>query len=87
MDDDIKPTMTIYRIHGEPLTFEIQLTAAKEMGLSSDIEQGLSRSALAIEADGTLFVIPFSNIEHVEYTPTPEVLPIFIMRNAKLISD
>ena len=87
MDDDNKPTMTVYRIHGEPLIFEIQLTAAKEMGLSSDIEQGLSRSALAIEADGTLFVIPFSNIEHVEYNPAPETLPIFIMRNAKLLTE
>ena len=87
MDDDNKPTMTVYRIHGEPLTFEIQLTAAKEMGLSGDIEQGLSRSALAIEADGTLYVIPYSNIEHVEFTPAPDILPIFIMRNARLLSE
>jgi hypothetical protein len=87
MDDDNKPTMTVYRIHGEPLTFEIQLTAAKEMGLSGDIEQGLSRSALAIESDGTLYVIPYSNIEHVEFTPAPEILPIFIMRNARLLSE
>ncbi len=87
MNDKNKPTMTIYRIHGEPLTFEIELTAAKEMGLSGDIEQGLSRSALAIEADGTLYVIPYSNINYIECTPTPETLPIFIMRNAKLLSD
>ena len=87
MNDNNKPTMTIYRIHGEPLTFEIELTAAKEMGLSGDIEQALSRSALAIEANGTLYVIPYSNIEHIEYTPTPEILPIFIVRNAKLLSD
>ncbi len=87
MNDNNNPTMTIYRIHGEPLTFDIVLTAAKEMGLSGDIEQALSRSALAIEADGTLYVIPYSNIEHIEYTPTPEILPIFIMRNAKLLSD
>jgi hypothetical protein len=87
MDDNNKPTMTIYRIHGEPLTFEIQMTAAKEMGLSGDIEQGLSRAALAIEANGTLYVIPYSNIEHIEFTPAPEILPIFIMRNARLLSD
>ncbi len=87
MNDNNKPKMTIYRIHGEPLTFEIELTAAKEMGLSGDIEQALSRSALAIDANGTLYVIPYSNIEHIEYTPTPEILPIFIMRNTKLLSD
>ena len=79
--------MTIYRIQGEPLKFEIELTAAKEMGMSGDIEQALSRSAMAIEANGTLYVIPYSNIQHIECTPTPEILPIFIMRNAKLLSD
>ncbi len=79
--------MTIYRIHGEPLKFELEITAAKELGLSGDIEEALSRSAIAIEANGTLYVVPYSNIQHIECTPTPETLPIFIMRNAKLISD
>jgi len=87
MNDKNSPIMTIYRTHGEPLKFEIELTAAKEMGLSGDIEQALSRSAMAIEANGTLYVIPYSNIQHIECTPTPEILPIFIMRNAKLLSD
>ncbi len=87
MNEINKPTITIYRIHGEPLKFEVELTAAKEMGMSEDIEQALSRSAMAIEADGTLYVVPYSNIEHIECTPTPEILPIFIMRNAKLLSD
>jgi len=78
--------LTIYRIHGEPLKFELEITAAKEMGLSGDIEEALSRSAIAIEANGTLYVVPYSNIQHIECTPTPETLPIFIMRNAKLLS-
>jgi len=87
MNDKNRPIMTIYRIHGEPLKFEIELTVAKEMGMSGDIEQALSRSAMAIEANGTLYVIPYTNIDYVEFTPTPEILPIFIMRNAKLLSD
>ncbi len=87
MNEINKPTITIYRIHGELLKFEVELTAAKEMGMSGDIEQALSRSAMAIEANGTLYVVPYSNIEHIECTPTPETLPIFIMRNAKLLSD
>ncbi len=87
MNDKNKPTITIHRIHGDPLKFEVELTAAKEMGLSGDIEQSLSREAMAIEAEGTLYIIPYSNINYIEATPTPEILPIFIMRNAKLISD
>ena len=85
MNEINKPTITIYRIHGEPLKFEVELTAAKEMGLSGDIERALSRTAMAIEANGTLYIIPYSNIQHIECTPTPETLPIFIMRNAKLL--
>ena len=87
MSENNKPTITIHRIHGEPLKFEVELTAAKEMGLSGDIEQSLSREAMAIEANGTLYIVPYSNIKHIECTPTPEVLPIFIMRNARLLSD
>ncbi len=87
MNDNNRPVITIYRIHGEPLKFEIEITAAKEMGLSGDIEQALSRSAMAIEANGILYVVPYSNIEHIECIPSPEVLPIHIMRNAKLLSD
>ena len=87
MNDKNKPTITIHRIHGDPLKFEVELTAAKELGLSGDIEQSLSREAMAIEAEGTLYIIPYSNINYIEATPAPEILPIFIMRNAKLISD
>jgi len=87
MNDINKPTITIYRIHGKPLKFKVELTAAKEMGLSGDIEQALSRSAMAIEANGTLYIIPYSNIQHIECIPSPETLPIFVMRNAKLLSD
>ncbi len=87
MNDNNRPVITIYRIHGKPLKFEVELTEAKEMGLSGDIEQALSRSAMAIEANGTLYVVPYSNIKHIECTPSPEILPIFIMRNAKLLSD
>jgi len=85
MNDNNRPVITIYRIHGKPLKFEVELTEAKEMGLSGDIEQALS--AMAIEANGTLYIIPYSNIQHIECTPSPEILPIFIMRNAKLLSD
>ena len=87
MNDNNRPVLTIYRIHGEPLKFELEITAAKEIGLRGDIEEALSRSAIAIEANGTLYVGPYSNIQHIECTPTPETLPIFIMRNAKLLSD
>ena len=77
--------VTVYRIHGEPLKFEVELSEAKAMGLSEDIERALSRSALAIEANGSLYIIPYSNIQHLECTPAPEILPLNMIRNAKLV--
>ena len=86
MSEDNRVVITVYRIHGEPLRFEVELTEAKTMGLNEDIEQALSRSALAIEASGTLYIVPYSNIQHLECTPAPEVLPLNMIRNAKLVS-
>lgn len=87
MSENNHIVITIYRIHGEPLTFEVELTEAKTMGLSEDIERALSRSALAIEADGKLYIVPYSNIEHLEVDPAPEVLPMNMIKNAKLVLE
>lgn len=76
-------TLTIYLIHGDPLKFEIELTEAKELGLGTDLEQALTRNAMAIEAEGKLYFIPYSNVQYIECTPVPDVLPITIIRNAK----
>jgi hypothetical protein len=87
MGENNRAAITVYRTHGEPLKFEVEWTEAKTMGLGEDIEQALSRSALAIEANGTLYIIPYSNIQHIECTPAPEVLPLNMIRNAKFISN
>ncbi len=87
MSENSRAAITVYRIHGEPLKFEVEWTEAKTMGLGEDIEQALSRTALAIEANGTLYIIPYSNIQHLECTPAPEILPLNMIRNAKLISN
>ncbi len=87
MSENNRAAITVYRIHGEPLKFEVEWTEAKTMGLSEDIEQALSRSALAIEASGTLYIVPYSNIQHIECIPSPEILPLNMIRNAKLISN
>ena len=87
MSDNKKVVITVYRIHGDPMTFEVTLTEAKTMGLSEDIDKALSRSALAIEADGILFIVPYSNIEHLECSPAPEVLPMNMIKNAKIVTE
>jgi hypothetical protein len=85
MGTNRKVTLVIYLVHGEPLKFEVELTQAKEFGLGKDIEQGLSRNAMAIEAEGKLYLIPYSNIRYVECSPIQDVLPQNMIRDAKRI--
>ena len=83
MGTNKKVTLTIYLIHGDPLKFEIELSEAKEFGLGKDIEQALTRNALAIESEGKLFFIPYSNVQYIVCTPVQDVLPQNLIRNAK----
>jgi hypothetical protein len=78
-------TVTIHLIHGNPIKFEVSLSAAKESSLSDDIERSLLRNAIAVELDKKLMLIPYSNIKYVECDPVPSVLPQNIIRGAKLL--
>jgi protoporphyrinogen oxidase len=76
-------TLTIHLIHGDPMKFEVEMTEVKKLGLSDDIEQALNRNAMAIEAEGKLYMIPYSNVQYIESDPSPDDLPIYIIRDAK----
>ena len=87
MSDDDLITVTVHLVHGEPVKFEVRLTAAKEMNLSEDIEQSLVRNAMAVELNKKLLIIPYSNIKYVECDPAPSTLPLKIIRGAKLLKS
>ena len=86
MNDNDLYTITIHLIHGDPIKFEVRLSEAKEFGLGDDIEKSLTRISMAVELDGKLFVIPYSNIKYLECDPAPSVLPLTIIHGAKLLS-
>jgi hypothetical protein len=83
MEENNKIIITVHLIHGNPLKFEVVLTEVKELGLGSDIDQALSRNAMAIEAEGKLYFIPYSNVQYIECSPVPDGLPLNMIRNAK----
>jgi len=85
MADNTQATITIHLVHGEPLKFSLELTEAKKMGVSEDIERALQRNSMAIEADNKLRIIPYSNVKYVEIDPAPTGLPITIIQGAKQI--
>ena len=75
--------ITVHLIHGNPIKFEVSLSASKEFGLSDDIERSLLRNAMAVELDKQLILIPYTNIKYIECTPAPPVLPQNIIRGAR----
>lgn len=86
MNDSDILTVTVHLVHGEPIKFEVRLSAAKEFGLGEDIERSLTRNAMAVELNKKLVVIPYSNIKYIECDPAPSVLPLTIIRGAKRLS-
>ena len=83
MSDNDLLTVTVYLINGDPIKFEVRLSAAKEYSLGEDIERSLLRNAMAVELDKKLIMIPYSNIKYVECDPSPSVLPLNMIRGAK----
>lgn len=82
-DADNPLTVTVHLVHGEPIKFEVRFSESKGLGLGGDIEHSLTRTAMAIELDHKLVIIPYSNIQYVECDPAPSVLPLNMIRGAK----
>ncbi|MBF8270299.1 MAG: hypothetical protein HW386_2008 [Gammaproteobacteria bacterium] len=83
MQENDQLVVTIHLIHGNPIKFEVALSASKEFGLSDDIERSLLRNAMAVELDKKLLLIPYNNIKYIESDPAPPVLPQNIIRGAR----
>ena len=82
-DADNLLTISVHLVQGETIKFEVQLSESKGLGLGGDIEHSLTRTAMAIELDHKLVIIPYSNIQYVECDPAPSILPLNMIRGAK----
>jgi len=87
MDEQEIFTITINLIKGAPLKFKINPTEEKILGVKKDLEQALVRNVLAVELDGKLIMIPYSNIQTIECDPAPPGLPFTILRGALSQTD
>ena len=79
-------TVIIHLIHGEPIKFKVTPTKAEMMTKGQDIGTALTRVSMALEIDGKLLIIPYSNIKYIEAEPAPPDLPLFITQHAKSIN-
>jgi hypothetical protein len=82
MNEDGEFIIVVYLIHGEPIKCKVQPSAAEMLAKKEDIENALSRVSMALDIDGKLLIIPYSNIKYIEATPTPPNLPLFITQRA-----
>ena len=87
MTETERVVITVYLVHGEPLKFALEPTEAKKLGMSEDLERALQRTGMAIEIDGKLMIVPYSNIKYVEIDPAPSGLPITIIQGAKYLTS
>lgn len=76
-------TVSINLIHGNPIRFRVELPEWQLLGLAADIEKAESRNVMALEVDGRLLMIPYSNIRFIHVDPVPPELPDYIVRGAK----
>lgn len=75
-------TVTINVVHGNPIRFRVELPEWQLLGLGADIEKAESRNVMALEVDGKLLMIPYSNICFIQVEPVPPELPGYILRGA-----
>ena len=77
--------LTIHFNDGTSLS--VAFPAQREPGfVSRGIEELLELGNLAIEADGTLLVIPLSSVKYVQAVPAPAELPRNVIKGASIIS-
>jgi hypothetical protein len=78
-------TVTISLVHGDRIRFRVELPEWRMLGLGGDIEKVQERNAVAVELDGRLVLIPYSNIRTIEVDPAPPELPKYLLKGAKAI--
>ena len=65
------------------MTFAARLKNSTTAVLEA-VKKALESDKLVIEAEGKLFVIPWSNIKQVELTPAPAAVPFGAIQGARI---
>ncbi|MGE5359273.1 MAG: hypothetical protein ACM3NQ_09660 [Bacteroidales bacterium] len=51
----------------------------------ANVRKALEADRLLVEVDGNLLFIPLANVKYLQVTPSPDVLPPNVLRNARLV--
>ena len=76
-------TLVVHFNDGSKLAFSFPRQADSHSA-SAKLEEMLKRDNLAIEADGTLILIPLSSVKYAQVVPGPEAVSGSVIRGARI---
>jgi hypothetical protein len=80
---ELEYTMTIHRVHAEPLRFKLRRTADQMRNAGAAIENGLTAHYLGLILEGKLIVVPAHQIAQIEIEPAPKALIAHVIQDAE----
>jgi len=82
-----KRKVTFHFIDGTSISVAFPEQAGKDTTTKlANLKKALEAERIPIEIGGQLLLIPMRNVKYVQITPTPEVLPKDIIREAQVVS-
>ncbi len=78
---------TIHFMDGTKLSLSWPRQAGTGDGIiASNIKKALEADRILAEVDGSLLLIPVRNIKYIQITPSPQKLPLGVLRGVELAS-
>ncbi len=85
MADDLV-TGTVHFMDGTHLKLQWPRQAGTDAAVvAANIKKALEADRILAEVDGNLMVIPVRNVKYVQITPSPQRLPVGVLRGAQRI--
>ena len=78
--------ITIFFVDGTKLKVAFPVQKPNAMAALLGIEAILKERQIIVEAEGTLMIIPFTNIKYIQAYPAPEKLPATTIEGATVTS-
>ena len=79
--------ITIHFNDGSKLSASFPQQSGDPSTLASKVHKAIAASSIALECEGTLTVVPMTNVKYVEVHPAPEKLPDSVIAGARLGFD
>lgn len=78
-------SLTVHYINGESYQFEFMPQQTLQGSPINPLQQILGSHEIIIELEDRLLVIPMENIQAIEISPPPSILPDTAIRNAEQV--